>query len=473
MSSVAKKNKKLSKSALDYLLFFLTILIIFGLTYAFKYSQIEGNHKISLNPAVMYSLQKPLIVLVAGCDQEYEMAKNGYMIKVKNSFNGRTDTIVLAKFDPIQKRISALNIPRDTRIFINGKHADKINALNVLGGPELLKKVLEDLLQIEINHYVVVNTTSIEKIIDQAGGIQVEIPKKMVYHDKTDGLDIDFEPGLRVLNGKEAVGFLRFRHDSLGDIGRIQRQQAFLKAIKSKLTDASLMAKLPQITSTALESVRTDLTISDILKLANFVRTSGGQVFATLPGDFSMPEQQTKVIYEEVSVPNESAVPETTDPENPENIPVRTNSTILVKKVVTYTAPFISYWLPNEEEIPKVVDRLFGEALQEEIENISAHKIKIAIENSTKNKKATSRLSRLLHQKGYQIVDISNSYEKEQPSVIYAQKANLQEAKFVHSDLSMPQTVKIQAANIASPLADIAIMIGPELAETLEKNTER
>ena len=78
-----------------------------------------------------------------------------------------------------------------------------------------------------------------------------------------------------------------------------------------------------------------------------------------------------------------------------------------------------------------------------------------------------------MHQKGYQIVDISNSYEKEQPSVIYAQKANLQEAKFVHSDLSMPQTVKIQAANIASPLADIAIMIGPELAETLEKNTER
>lgn len=471
MASSSKKNKTSSKSALDYLLFLLTVLIIFGLSYAFKYSQTDNKQSFSLNPTSMYSLQKPMIVLIAGSDQEYERAKNGYMVKVKNSFHGRTDTIVLAKFDPIQKRLSALNIPRDTRIFINGRRPEKINWLNVLGGPELLKRVLQELLEVEINHYVLVNTDSVEAIINQAGGIEVEIPKKMVYRDKTDGLDINFEAGKRVLNGKEAVGFLRFRHDNLGDIGRIQRQQAFLRAIKVKLTNPSLISKLPQITSTALESVQTDLSLSDILKLANFVRTtsSDSQIFATLPGDFSVPEQQTKVVYEEVQVPTQTS-PEEEVPEDAlteDNIGAR--NTVLVKKVVTYTAPFISYWLPNEQEIPKVIDRLFGAVNDEESETILAQKIKIAIENSTDNKKASSKLARLLQKKGYQIVDISSSYQKEQPSAIYAQKANLQHAKFVLNDLALPSTIKVQAGNIASPLADIAIMIGPELVAALNE----
>ncbi len=460
-------NNRNPKFALQYLVFGLVVLLIFGLTYSLQSARSSSNSTGKIvNPLAMYFLQQPMVVLVAGCDQEYTRARNGYMVKVKNSFHGRTDTIILAKFDPVKKTISALNIPRDTKIYINGHRPDKINSINTMGGPEQLKKVLEGLLDIKIDHYVLVNTSGVEQIIDQAGGIEVDIPKRMVYHDQTDGLNINFQPGKRLLSGKEAVGFLRFRHDNLGDIGRIQRQQSFMRAIKAKLADPSLLTRLPQLATIGMESLKTDLTVPDMLKLANFVRVTPteSQIFATLPGDFSMPEVETKVVYEEVPVAD-SGIPSAEGEE-----PAVEPETVLVKKVVTVAAPFVSYWLPNEAEIKEVVDRLFrgddGSASQYE-----PSRIKIAIENSTQNKAFTSKLSKILHKRGYNIIDISSSFQKQQPSGVYAQRANLKEAQFVSRDLGLPSTVKVMAGNIASPLADVAIMIGPELEAYLTNSS--
>jgi polyisoprenyl-teichoic acid--peptidoglycan teichoic acid transferase len=468
------KNSKAQKNPLLYLLFIVIALFVFLLCYSIRFSQSANGAKTLTQSISVYALRKPMIVLVAGTDQEYERAKNGYMVKVKNSFKGRTDTIILCKFDPIGKTLSALNIPRDTRIFINGQRPDKINAINTMGGPALLKKVLEGLLGIDIDHYVLVNTQVIEQLIDQSGGIEVDIPKRMVYRDQTDGLNINFKPGHKLLNGKEAVGFLRFRHDNLGDIGRIQRQQAFLRAIKKKLADPAILTRLPQLASTTLQSIQTDLSVSDMLKLANFVRATPteSQIFATLPGDFSMPEQQTKIIYQEVPVSTTQAGPSSDDPTaNPdtEGEDPAPPETVTVQRVITVNAPFISYWIPDEAEIKQVVDRLFNSS-DSTPDPESRREIKIALENTLSDRVAINKVSKLLRKAGYQIVDIASSFQESQPSAIYAQKANIQEAKLLRHDLGLNENIKVLAGSIGSPLADIAVVVGPELANQLETN---
>ena len=186
-------------------------LLICTLIYTFRYNQ--GLREFDFNPMNQETLQKPITLLAVGCDQEYKLTSAGYRIKVPNSGRGRTDTIIIFKFDPQNSTMSALNIPRDTKIFINGKRAGKINQLNTLGGPFLLKRVLENLLKIQIDNYILIDIAGIQKIVDQAGGIELRVPKRMVYRDQTDDLNIRLEPGKQVLNGRETIGFLRFRHD--------------------------------------------------------------------------------------------------------------------------------------------------------------------------------------------------------------------------------------------------------------------
>lgn len=487
MNPLPNKEQKLKKRIfiIKLILLSFTLLISFGFTYSHYYYKNSLNIPNPLN----YNLQKPVIIMVAGTDQEYKTSKYGYAVKVKNTFHGRTDTIILFKFDPINKRIVALNIPRDTRVFINGKSPDKINSINVLGRPTALRNSLERLFDLKIDHFILVDTKGVEKIIDEAGGIAVDIPKRMVYRDKTDGLNINLEAGRQTLTGKQAVGFLRFRHDNLGDIGRIQRQQIFLRAIKQKLADPSLYAKIPQLTKASLDSVLTDsnLTFIDLIKLSNFTKSlpENSHIFATLPGDFSMPETQTKVIYEEVTI-SKPATPTVDNTNNPyssksddkatnqtenETPPETVKSVQLRPKVITYTAPFVSYWLPNEAEIEKLINKLFkNETIEAELENISAKNIKVAIESicqKQKGRQALRILTNRLSKAGFEIIDIStaNKFEK---AGIYAQKGNLEEADFLRDKLNLEKSdIDILAGSAGSPLADITIVLDSDLADKL------
>jgi LCP family protein required for cell wall assembly len=443
----------------------MVLLVAFGLTYVLKQSSGStvtfGNDK-GFNYFSFYNLTQPTTIMVAGTDQEYTISKYGYAVKVKNTFKGRTDTVMVFKFDPTTKKISALNIPRDTKIYINGHRAEKINAINVISGPETLKKYLEDILEIKIDHYVLIDTGSIERIIDEAGGVEIDVPKKMVYKDKTDGLDIHLEPGRQTLSGKEVIGFLRFRHDSLGDIGRIQRQQLFIRAVKQKLSDPTLIAKFPQLTNIGLESILTDMKLPDLLKVANFARSipQDSQMFATLPGDFSVPETVTKMVVSEEPI--------SSGEENPLDSISEGEGATTERKVsyVTYQAPFVSYWEPNIPEIRKVVNRLFNN--EEDIQEISnSHSLKIAVESSKKNKEIARKLVKVLQRQGYSIVDISDS-SKHLQSMICAQKGNIAEARNLHHNLKLSSGVKVLAESYGSPLADITIVVGDNLAQQIE-----
>src|SRR5574344_1496013 len=147
----------------------------------------------------------------------------------------RTDTMILLNIDPRTKSVNAISVPRDSKVYLPGEYGiQKINAAHALGGVDLTKQTVEQTLGIKIDRYVVVSDQAVENLVNTLGGVPVYVEKNMFYDDYSGHLHVHLRKGNDVLDGKNAVGYLRFRHDGLGDIGRTQRQQWFLKSLLSK-----------------------------------------------------------------------------------------------------------------------------------------------------------------------------------------------------------------------------------------------
>ena len=170
---------------------------------------------------------------------------------------GLTDVIASLRVEGGTTRI--IQIPRDTYIEAEGYGPHKVNALYPIGGTDLAKREIARKLGRPISHHVIVNLAAIRRLADALGGIEVDVPKRMVYVDNSQGLNIDLQPGLQTLKGRDLEGFLRFRHDEMGDIGRIERQQLALKALFQKLTRPEQLVRLPVLLSMAGKDVQTDL----------------------------------------------------------------------------------------------------------------------------------------------------------------------------------------------------------------------
>lgn len=189
---------------------------------------------------------------------------------------GRSDTLMVAAIDPKLDQASLLSVPRDTRVKIKGNGFDKINAAYAYGGHKLTQDTVEKFLGVPMDHYVIINIQAFQRIIDAFGGIDIDVEKRMYYSDPWDdegGLLIDLHPGMQHMDGKTAITYVRYR-DEEGDIGRIQRQQKFMKAIMDKLTSPSIIPQIPTIISEISKSVKTDLSIREMLEFAGTLRES-------------------------------------------------------------------------------------------------------------------------------------------------------------------------------------------------------
>ncbi|MEB3287200.1 MAG: LCP family protein [Vampirovibrionales bacterium] len=222
------------------------------------------------------------IILIMGVDHAQPSHANDY------SFDGaRTDTMMLARISTRNKSMSIVSIPRDSKVYLNGgSSVEKINAAHALGGPELAVRTVEESFGIPVDNYVVINFKGVKQLVDTLGGVDVYIEKPMHYRDRTAHLNIDFQPGMNHLNGQQAEEFLRFRHDALGDIGRIRRQQQFIAATTKKLKEPWTFGKIPQLVSLGGQFVKTDLSPSEMVRLAAFVPDIRFEKMrtATLPG---------------------------------------------------------------------------------------------------------------------------------------------------------------------------------------------
>lgn len=361
------------------------------------------------------SLNKKVNILVLGCDEIY--GENG-ISNGSSLWKGRSDTIVLVNCNPFKNTLNILNIPRDTKVKISGHGVEKINYINSLSGPIVTKKCLERLLKIRIDHYVVVNIQGLSKIINETSGIYINVPQRMEYHDKAGMLHINLFPGLQKLNGEQAVGFLRFRHDSLGDIGRIQRQQEFMRAVFTKLLDPITFTKLPEIFSIYKKTILTDLRPQEIIKIANFARNipSTNQNIAILPGEFGG----------------------------------------------NYSA---SYWIPDQKEIDKLVKKLFyDERNLLKFKKAKREDVKVSIFNGSKNDRyLATKLSKLLREYGYTVLLAQDYGSNVTKTKIYAQKANSEIAQQIKYDIG--NFGELLIGNLGPPDADVTILAGEDLTK--------
>ncbi|MBL3538923.1 LCP family protein [Aminivibrio sp.] len=198
----------------------------------------------------------------------------------------RADAIAFAAIDIDRKIVRVMSIPRDTRVQIPGKGWDKINHAYAYGGVEKLRETVVNFLGLPVNYYVLVNYDTFPSIIDLIGGVEVDVERRMVYNDYAGKLFINIPKGLQKLDGKTALHYVRFRHDALGDIGRVKRQQEFLKAVLKKLQTPAMIPKIPELAQKAVEMLNSDMTPAQALQLASYLADLSGEDlhFFTLPG---------------------------------------------------------------------------------------------------------------------------------------------------------------------------------------------
>ena len=199
----------------------------------------------------------------------------------------RTDTIVLLNIDPRSKSLNAISIPRDSKVYLpKDAGIQKINAAHAIGGINMTIKTIEDTLGVRVDRYIMVHDEAVRKIVEALGGVDIYVEKNMHYNDYAGHLHINLTKGDHHLDADEAIGYLRFRHDAMGDIGRTQRQQWFLRGLLKQIQKPETIAKIPEILSIAKKYVKTDMSLYEMSQYAALAKhfDIDNVEIATLPG---------------------------------------------------------------------------------------------------------------------------------------------------------------------------------------------
>lgn len=373
----------------------------------------------------MPELTRPVNILILGTkvltsdlDDPPERLENiGYHALV-DSFEGLTDTMLLVRFDPTTRQLSALSIPRDTRSWIEDQGLRKINEANFYGGPALSAKAVSELLGgVGIDRYIRLNIQGIEKLIDALGGVTLYVPQDMEYRDDSQHLYINLKAGKQHLNGDRAMQFVRFRYDDLGDIGRIQRQQLFIRALMEQTLNPTTLARLPKLMSIVQSHIDTNLSVEELFALAGFAaRTDRSQVqMLMIPGRFSSPEE-----FE------------------------------------------ASYWLPDYERIDTMMAQHFnvGTATTRAVKTIDPAYVNVAIQDSTGEGEAVDELVNTLYDQGYGNVYVSQPWnEPLKVTRIVAQDGDISVAKDLQRSLGFGE---VRVESTGSLRSDITIQLGQD-----------
>ena len=190
---------------------------------------------------------------------------------------GRSDTLMVMTIDTESREASIISIPRDTRVRIKGLGWDKVNHAYLVGQETLTKQTTENFLGIPMDYYVKVNLDSFGRIVDAIGGVTVDVEKRMQYEDSWDHYVIDLQPGVQRLDGRTALQYVRYR-DEDGDIGRVARQQKFIKAVLAEVSSPAIILKAPSIIREIFASLDTDIPVGLMLGVARKFKNglSGG-----------------------------------------------------------------------------------------------------------------------------------------------------------------------------------------------------
>ncbi len=214
-----------------------------------------------------------------------ETSKNDHDIKAKKARN-RTDTMILVSINPATKQVGVLSIPRDSRVEIPRVGKTKIAEASFFGGVNESVSVVEKTFHIPVDYYAYLDLFQFPKIINDMGGLTVNIPQNEVYQPGGP-LGIDLKKGVHHLNGQQVLEFVRFRNTAQGDIGRIQQQQQVLRDMAHQLLKPQEIPRWPALAHDLLQSLSaTNLSAGQLLSLGLLVKSIplSSVRFATIPG---------------------------------------------------------------------------------------------------------------------------------------------------------------------------------------------
>ncbi|MDO4281923.1 MAG: LCP family protein [Peptococcaceae bacterium] len=191
-------------------------------------------------------------ILLCGVDEKHENA----------------DTIVVASFNTKNQTLKLLSVPRDT-MSNEERPIQKINgsySVDHKGNIEQTIREVEQVTALPIDRYAITTFDGFEKAIDAIGGVKMTVPSDLEYSDPYQDLEIHLKKGTQVLDGEHALQFVRFRSGyATGDLGRIDAQQLFFKALANKLLDTSIVTKIPALAKIVSEEMETDLTVPEMI----------------------------------------------------------------------------------------------------------------------------------------------------------------------------------------------------------------
>ncbi len=373
------------------------------------------------NQGFGYKITRPVNILVLGIDRYLDapVAADDRLQNISaTTFSGRSDVMLLVGVNPDDNSAHILSIPRDTKVEIPGAGTSKVNHANVAGGAELAAQTVSANFDgVPIDRYVRVSTDAFRELVDLLGGVEVYVPYPMQYEDMTQKLKIDLAEGWQTLNGDQAEQFARFRHDRLGDVGRVQRQQILLAALKNRLANPAVLTKLPQVIELMQKYVDTNLSLDEMLALINFGLTVDQEQFrmVMLPGRFSTPDES-----------------------------------------------IASYWIMNRTERDRIMRDFFQVGTATTLDDLPElpSSLRIAVQNATNNPTLGRDVVQYLREQGFEnVYTVRDWSDLQSQTQIIVQRGDLQGAQALETTLGLGQVVSASTGDLDS---DLTIRIGAD-----------
>lgn len=387
---------------------------------------------------------------------------------------GRSDTLFVMTIDTKTKEVAMLSIPRDTRIKIPGKSWDKINHAYAFGGHKLTQQAVEGLLGIKIDHHIMIDIAGFKKIIDAIGGVTIDVEKRMYYTDPYDddgGLVIDLRPGVQHMDGRTAIQYVRYR-DEEGDIGRVERQQKFLKAVMNEVATPSVLTKIPGIIKEVSSVVKSDMSASEMLSLAKILNDASKKGLKTdmVPGkpgyidevsywlpdllalrkhvaqtlgvaieDKYLTATQREVTEYETSIPKEMKIVEKPKTTQPSQTTTSSDKTTTANKSVTSDKT--------------------NDAAKTGTKSSATGKVRVEIVNASGAADAGDKVASILRSQGIEVTGVNTVGNVYRNTVVIS---NTTDSKVVNKLSALPFKYSLQVTNDDGKSSDGVVVIGKD-----------
>ncbi|SOC23941.1 LytR family transcriptional attenuator [Ureibacillus xyleni] len=265
-----KRTKKRKMRKRRILLLVLFALIVSGASFSIY----QYRNGLQLAKKAEQPIEEEKIEFVA--DEKTEKISNYLIIGVdtRGEKQSRSDTMMVLSWNKEKNTLKLVSFMRDIYAEIPGYESYKLNTAYFLGGVQLLKDTLNTMFEVPVHHYAIIDFKSFESLIDILApeGIEIDVEKDMSAF-----IGVNLKQGVQKLNGKELLGYARFRYDANSDFGRVERQQKVIDALKDELLSPSNLPNLPKLVGAAQGYITSDLTTKEELKTVLGV-VAGGNI---------------------------------------------------------------------------------------------------------------------------------------------------------------------------------------------------